>query len=138
MAPGTLSAMMNLATNYEMLGMYNESEALFKDLLEKQQIVCPESSDYLCTMSSLANSKFFLKKYEEAEVLKKLCLEKRKALLGEQHPHTLRSLNSLAINYQYQGRYAEAESLHKQCLEKKKIGTYPPSLFIHLFILILL
>jgi hypothetical protein len=118
--------------------MYNESESLFKDLLDKQKVVIGENSAvYLSTMSSLANSKFFLKKYEEAEVLKKLCLEKRMALLGEQHPHTLRSLNSLAINYQYQGRYVEAETLHKQCLEKKKIGTYPPSLFIHSYSIII-
>jgi tetratricopeptide (TPR) repeat protein len=54
--------------------------------------------------------------YRQAESLYKQALEIRRAVLGEKHPDTARSLNNLGDLYLKQGRYEEAEPLYKQAL----------------------
>ena len=58
-------------------------------------------------------------------------LKKRKKVLGEDHPHTLASMENLAETYRNQGRRKEAEELDVQVMEnfKKKLGAdHPDSL----------
>jgi tetratricopeptide (TPR) repeat protein len=56
-------------------------------------------------------------KYVEAESLYMECLDVMRAALGEDHPHTLSSMNNLAMIYKSQGKYVEAESLYVKCLD---------------------
>jgi hypothetical protein len=41
-------------------------------------------------------------------------------MLGDNHPHTLNSMNGLASLYRAQGRYDEAELLYLETLEARK------------------
>jgi tetratricopeptide (TPR) repeat protein len=45
---------------------------------------------------------------------------KYKALLGEDHPSTIKNAGNLAMTYNDQGRYKEAEELQRQVMEKYK------------------
>ena len=47
-------------------------------------------------MNNLANTYYNQGKYRDAEALYKQCLDKRKVVLGENHPHTLSTMNNLA------------------------------------------
>ncbi|KAF5261751.1 hypothetical protein FOXYS1_7546 [Fusarium oxysporum] len=44
----------------------------------------------------------------------------RRAILGEKHPDTIRSMASLAVTYHAQGRYKEAESIYQEVLELRR------------------
>ena len=45
---------------------------------------------------------------------------KREAILGDDHPDTLSSINNLAALYRSQGKYDKAEPLYVECLAKRK------------------
>ena len=47
-------------------------------------------------------------------------MEKRKHLLGEEHPHTLKSMANLAATYWNQGKWKEAEALEVLVMEKRQ------------------
>jgi tetratricopeptide (TPR) repeat protein len=47
-------------------------------------------------------------------------MRKRKALLGDSHPDTLRSLSNLAALYNNQGKYDQAEPMYVECVERRK------------------
>jgi tetratricopeptide (TPR) repeat protein len=73
------------------------------------------------TLSALGRSDLALVHAERA-------LEQRRKLLGENHPNTIRSLNSYAVLLQSLGRGQEAEPLYKQALEqfRKVLGDDDP------------
>src|SRR5438876_8623004 len=52
--------------------------------------------------------------------MSRLAFEGRKKALGEEHPHTLTSLNSLARAIAAQGSYEAAEEMHRRALEGRK------------------
>ena len=58
--------------------------------------------------------------YDRALPLYEDCLEKRKRILGDDHPHTLDSINNLADLLQDQGEYDRALPMFEDCLEKRK------------------
>ena len=66
--------------------------------------------------------------YRQAEPLYEQALEIRRAVLGEQHLDTARSLNNLAVLYQNQGRYEEAGPLCKRALaiRREALGEQHP------------
>lgn len=59
--------------------------------------------------------------YKQAETLYKEALATRRAVLGEQHPDTVRSLNNLAVLYQNLGRYKEVYPLFKEVLAIRQV-----------------
>ena len=67
-------------------------------------------------------------KHEEAEEMDRGAFEARKAVLGEEHPDTLTSLNNLALVLQDQGKYEQAEDMNRQALEgrEKALGKEHP------------
>jgi tetratricopeptide (TPR) repeat protein len=44
-----------------------------------------------------------------------------KVKLGDDHPHTISTMNNLANLYSDQGKYEAAEPLYVKCLEKMKV-----------------
>ena len=76
--------MSNLAGTYGSQGKHRDAEVLYKQCLDKQNIILGENHPVtLDTMGSLADAYNLQGKYSDAEVLYKQCLEKRKALLGD-------------------------------------------------------
>ena len=54
-----------------------------------------------------------------------------KAVLGENHPTTLTTMNGLANTYGHLGKHSDAVDLLKQCLDKRKVilgENYPQTL----------
>ena len=58
--------------------------------------------------------------YQKAASMEKRTWDRAKALLGEEHPDTLISINNLAMTYCKQGRWKEAEELEVAMIETKK------------------
>jgi len=58
---------------------------------------------------------------KEMEALEVMAMEKRKRELGDDHPDTLRSMESLANTYWIQGRWSDAEALYLAVLEKREM-----------------
>jgi tetratricopeptide (TPR) repeat protein len=56
-------------------------------------------------------------RYNEAGELFVRVMETRKTVFGEEHPHTLISMNNLASSYRNQGRWKEAEELDVRVTE---------------------
>ena len=59
-------------------------------------------------------------RYPEAAALAQLLVEKRTALLGKEHPDTLRSIYAQAIVYLAMGNFTAAEPLFRRCLEARE------------------
>jgi tetratricopeptide (TPR) repeat protein len=75
---------------------------------------------------------FRLGEYELAEPHLQKALDIRIRLLGNDHPDTLKTMNTLANVWNGQGRYEKARSLHEQALETRRriFGTEHPQTLI--------
>ena len=58
--------------------------------------------------------------YDRALPIYEDCLAKTKRVLGEDHPHTLASLNNLAVLFKSMGEYDRALPIYEDCLAKRK------------------
>jgi tetratricopeptide (TPR) repeat protein len=58
--------------------------------------------------------------YEKAIELFKQVMQARERVLGDEHPHTLASMNSLAAAYMHQGQWKDAEELQVQAMQTTK------------------
>lgn len=67
--------------------------------------------------------------YREAQPHGERSLELRRAVLGNEHPDTLRSMTSLATLHERRGGYAEAESLYRRVLavQRRVLGADQPA-----------
>lgn len=67
-------------------------------------------------------------RWTRAEELFLKVVETRKAVLGEEHPSTLTSMNHLAYTYTNQERWAVADELQRQAVAgfKKSLGLQHP------------
>lgn len=72
-------------------------------------------------MGALARTYSKQGRHKEAEELNVQVLEGRQRILGEDHPHTLLSLNHLATTYINQERYEEADELEVQVMGRKRV-----------------
>ena len=71
-------------------------------------------------MANLANLYHHQGQYDRALPLHFKSLEDRKSTLGENHPDTLKAMNTLAVLYYNHGQYDKARPLYEQCLKKRK------------------
>ncbi|RYP45025.1 hypothetical protein DL770_011441 [Monosporascus sp. CRB-9-2] len=55
-------------------------------------------------------------KYDEAEQMHRQALALSQAVLGREHPDTLKSMRNLALVLHSQGKYVEAEQMHRQAM----------------------
>ncbi|KAK0722523.1 hypothetical protein B0T26DRAFT_851375 [Lasiosphaeria miniovina] len=71
-------------------------------------------------------------RWKDAEEFQLKAVKLRKAVLGDEHPHTLNGIASLASTYRNQGRWKEAEMLQVQVMElyKKVLGDEHPHTLI--------
>merc|ERR1711933_399124 len=58
--------------------------------------------------------------YEAAGKIYNELLPKQKAVLGDDHPHTLTTMSNLALNHNGQGNYETAMEIYNEVLQKKK------------------
>ncbi|RYP20315.1 hypothetical protein DL765_002878 [Monosporascus sp. GIB2] len=56
----------------------------------------------------------------EAAAMKKEVLEKRRRIVDNEHPHTIKAMNTLAITLRDQGKLEEAAVLSKEVFEKRQ------------------
>jgi tetratricopeptide (TPR) repeat protein len=61
-----------------------------------------------------------LGRYEVAVEMEEEALTIRQELLGQNHPHTLISMNNLGLVLEYQGKYEQAEEMHRQSLRLRE------------------
>jgi tetratricopeptide (TPR) repeat protein len=52
-------------------------------------------------------------KYEQTEEMYRQALRLKEAVLGKEHPSTLRSVNNLAMVLRDQGKYEQVEETHR-------------------------
>lgn len=69
---------------------------------------------------TLANTYWDLGEYETAVRHAERAFELRLVELGEEHPDTLKSMDTLAMQYKYQGQYDKAEPLYLETLETRR------------------
>ena len=59
-------------------------------------------------------------KISDSERLSLQAVEICTEILGDEHPHTLKTMNNLAATYRAQGRTGDAAALHEEVLEKRR------------------
>jgi len=69
---------------------------------------------------ALADRYFGMGMYDAALPLMQQALATRRRVLGDDHPETLRSLNSLGFLLEESGKHAEAEPYLRECLERRR------------------
>ncbi|WP_292733191.1 tetratricopeptide repeat protein [Nostoc sp. JL31] len=110
-----------LGTFYIQQGLYTLAENWYIQCLSIVKIrLGEEHTDFVESLSNLAEIYKLLGKYTEAEHLVLQVLALKKSLLGEEHPDIAEILNKLGVIYYSLGRYAEAEPLYLKALEMKK------------------
>jgi tetratricopeptide (TPR) repeat protein len=102
-------------------GKAKDSETLLDVAWEIQsEILGPEHSETLITMSWITNTYYGQGKWTEAARLLGITLEKMKRILGDNHRQTLAAMKDLAFMYYTQGELIEAAQLSEIALEKSK------------------
>jgi tetratricopeptide (TPR) repeat protein len=82
---------------------YDESEPLFRQVLEGRERVLGEDDPHsLTSLSNVGNALFFQHKYAESETFLRRALEGRERVLGKENPATLTSLNDVGNALYYQ------------------------------------
>ncbi|MHC5769763.1 MAG: tetratricopeptide repeat protein [Nostoc sp.] len=110
-----------LGTFYIQQGLYTLAENWYIQCLSTVKIrLGEEHTDFVESLSNLAEIYKLLGKYTEAEHLVLQVLALKKSLLGEEHPDIAESFNNLALLYNSLGRYTEAEPLYLKALEMRK------------------
>ncbi len=90
----------------------------------KQDMDNKEVESYLLLIERVGESLDVLGKYREAEPVHRQTFALKKKVLGNEHPHTLTSMNNLARILNNQGKHKESEQIHRQThvLMEKVLG----------------
>ena len=119
--PQTLSAQRMQANLYRRIGLYEQGEAIYRDVIDRATLTLgPEDDLTLTAMGGLGLQYKDQSRYDEAEPLLLTVYETRLRTQGEAHRDTLVAMNNLAIVYENLGRYEQAETLHVRELELSK------------------
>ena len=128
----TLLTMVLLASFHEKGGEAELGQRIYKECLERfdicleEQKVLLSSNDHpkilelMSTMAYLHSKQQHSSHQSKAKELCEYCFRRRVAILGDNHPDTLRSMRQLAIMLYKSDEYEEADSLFEQCLQKRK------------------
>ena len=119
----------NLASLYEEMGRYKESEELGRQALEiRKKAVGEEHPGYARNLANLAELYRTMGRYDQAEAMYRQALAIQKKLLGEQNSDYATSVDGLASLYVAMGRNEQAETLYRQALEieKQTVGEQHP------------
>jgi serine/threonine protein kinase/Flp pilus assembly protein TadD len=113
----TLSCMLYFAQLHTDQKHYNEAEDLLQEALSIARERPEEHRLLLSFKHALAVLRTRQGQYGEAEKLFDEALNGRQREVGNDHPHTLKTLNDFGVLRREQHRYDEAESLLRQSLE---------------------
>jgi serine/threonine protein kinase len=106
-ATDTAAAMIDRTILRPAIGTIDEQ---FKDDPATDASLRQALSDVYCTIG----------RYDDAYPLQESALATRRRTLGEEHPHTLRSVANMGFLLESQGRLAEAEPYYRDALEKSR------------------
>jgi eukaryotic-like serine/threonine-protein kinase len=107
-----------MGTVYDNLGLFAQSEPLFRHALEiRRRTLGDKNKDTLQSMYNLAEVLTWRGNATEAEKLCRESFEARKSVLGPEHRDTLTSMSWLAWILFLEGRYPEAEKLDRDVIE---------------------
>ncbi|MFZ2023612.1 MAG: serine/threonine-protein kinase [Terracidiphilus sp.] len=121
--------MYTMGKTYQGLGLYRQSEALFRKALETQQrVLGPNSREAAKTLNDLGSSLMWDGQFAEAEKTHRQALEILERTLGPRTVDAAKAMNNLASALVREGRYSEAAQLYRQSLdiEEKLLGPHDP------------
>ena len=111
------NAQWGLAEVMDYLGLYSESEPIWRQALVEYILAYGEDDDQVLSIrSALAHGLEVQQRAGEAGEQYREILAIRLRVLGPGNPETLRSRTDLADNFCFQGRYTEAEREHRAVL----------------------
>ncbi|KAJ7840796.1 kinase-like domain-containing protein [Mycena olivaceomarginata] len=119
--PDTIIAMLNLASTYHRLGIYDRAAELQVRAIDKRKkILGPAHPDTLTAMCNLAATYRNLDRLEEALSIGKEVVECRVRLFGNGSLITLSALHGVGLTYFRLRKYRDAEFLQLIVLEGRK------------------
>ncbi|KAJ7857521.1 kinase-like domain-containing protein [Mycena leptocephala] len=119
--PDTIIAMLNLASTYHRLGIYERAAELQVRAIDKRRkILGPAHPDTLTAMCNLAATYCNLDRLEEALSIGQEVVTCRIRLFGNRSLITLSALHGVGLTYFRLQRYREAEALQLIVLEGRK------------------
>jgi len=131
--PGTILAMGNLASTWNIQSRLPEAEQLKAQVLELSKEVLGEKHlNTNLAIGNLARTWYKQGRLDEAEQLQVQVIKVRKEVLGEKHPDTIFAMGDLAGTWYKQGWLDKAEQLEVQVLEvrNKVFGEKHPNTII--------
>lgn len=129
--PDSLQALMVLANLQRMMGRYDASESLYRQVLAVYQKRLGENHpDTLSCMSNLALVLTDAGRAAQAQGLHEALVERVRAVHGPHHEETLSALNNLGLNLDLAGRWPEARKVLEavMTLARRHLGKDHPSL----------
>jgi eukaryotic-like serine/threonine-protein kinase len=120
-----------MGKTYQGLGLYPQSEAIFRKTIEIQQRTFgPDNTDTVKTLNDLGSSYMWEGKFADGEKVHRQSLEILLRTVGPMKLNTAKVMNNLASDLVREGRYAEAGQYYRQALdtEKKLLGPRDPGI----------
>ncbi|MEO6610845.1 MAG: CHAT domain-containing tetratricopeptide repeat protein [Chitinophagaceae bacterium] len=114
-----------LASSYEHLFQYQQSEIIYLDVKERiRRVSGEEHESYTACLNNLAGLYEHMGQYEKSEPLFIKAIAIRKKIAGENDPAYCTSMNGLAALYHSMGQYSKSEPLYIQVkdIRKKLLG----------------
>jgi hypothetical protein len=103
------------------MGEYVTAESIGRRaMITREELLGPEHTDTLISVSHLGSVLESQGKYEEAEAMHRRDLEGSEKVLGPEHPNTLTSVSQLGSVLSRQGKYEEAEAMHRRALRARE------------------
>jgi non-specific serine/threonine protein kinase/serine/threonine-protein kinase len=118
-----------MGKTYQGLGLYSQSETLFRKTFEiQQQVLGPDNPDTVRTLSDLGNSLMWRGQFAEAEKVHRQSLEILLRTVGPTKLNTAKVMSNLASDLLREGRYAEAGQFYRRALDvqEKLLGRQDP------------
>lgn len=116
-----LSALMECANSFNLLGSYKDAFKYGKEVLEKRSEILGE--DHPKTIAALTNisiTYYNMGEYTKALQIQQGVMEKSIEIMGANHHDTIAAMNNLAATYSKLGEHNKALLLGTEVLEKRK------------------
>ena len=113
--------MFSMATVYNHLGLYAQSEPLFEKTVSlRTSVFGPGAPDTLDAKLALALTQEHLGLYPQAEAIDRAVLAARQRSVGLLSSDTARTMSDLAVVLSDEGHYAESEKLQRDALDVRR------------------
>lgn len=118
--PAVTATLSNLGQLYFAQRKLDQAEALSREVLQRVRQAAAPERDLADSLGNLGSVLRDSGKLDEAEQLLRQALEIRARVLGEQHFHTIVSMNKLGLLLRERGQKAEARALLQRTLELRR------------------